>query len=46
MEAKNVEVTIKKEIEEEESQDKYSLSCEHSSDEVRVDTINIIEHKI
>ena len=45
MEAENVEETMKQEIEE-EIEDKDSLSCEHYSDEVIVNFIVIVEHKI
>ena len=44
-EAENVEETIKQEIEE-GNHDKDSLSCEYKSDGNRIDTINIVQHKI
>ena len=46
MEAGNIEETLKQEIEDEESQDKDSLSCEQNPDEDYINSIDIIEHKI
>ena len=43
MDAKNVEETIKQEIEE-EIQDKDSLSCEQNSDDERMNATDIFEH--
>ncbi len=45
MEAENVEETIKPELEE-EIQEKDSLSCEQKYDEERIDSIDIVQHKI